>query len=77
MNPPKPDEPPAGAQTSNRFLEESAKAAPKMGIFGEFTDFLKHNKKWWLLPIIIVLLLVGALVLLGGSVLAPLIYPLF
>jgi len=70
-----PDTPPA--ESAQDFLEASTKEAPKMGIFGEFIDFLKHNKKWWLLPIIIVLLLVGALVLLGGSVLAPLIYPLF
>jgi hypothetical protein len=43
----------------------------------EFWLFLKHNKKWWLLPILIVLLLLGLLVLLGGSGLAPFIYPLF
>ena len=43
----------------------------------EFLFFLKHNKKWWLLPILIVLLLLGALVLLGGTAIAPFIYPLF
>jgi hypothetical protein len=43
----------------------------------EFWLFLKYNKKWWLLPILVVLLLLGFLILLGGSALAPFIYPLF
>jgi len=43
----------------------------------EFWFFLKHNKKWWLLPILIVLLLLGLLILLGGTAIAPFIYPLF
>lgn len=43
----------------------------------EFWEFLKHNKKWWLLPILIILLLMGLLVLLGGTAIAPFIYPLF
>ena len=47
------------------------------GIFGEFRDFLKHNKKWWLTPIILILLLVGLLVILGGTAAAPFIYTLF
>ena len=47
------------------------------GLVTEFTDFLKHNKKWWLAPIIVVLLLVGGLALLGSSPAAPFIYTLF
>jgi len=43
----------------------------------EFWLFLKYNKKWWLLPILIILLLLGLLVLLGGTAIAPFIYPLF
>ena len=43
----------------------------------EFWFFLRHNKKWWLLPILIILLLLGLLVLLGGTAVAPFIYPLF
>jgi len=46
-------------------------------LLAEFWFFLKHNKKWWLLPILIVLLLMGLLVLLGGTAVAPFIYPLF
>ena len=49
----------------------------RTSILSEFWDFLKHNKKWWLLPILIILLLLGVLVLLGGTALAPFIYPLF
>ena len=43
----------------------------------EFWLFLKYNKNWWLLPILVVLLLLGLLVLLGGTAIAPFIYPLF
>jgi len=46
-------------------------------LIAEFWLFLKHNKKWWLLPILIMLLLLGVLVLLGGTAIAPFIYPLF
>jgi len=46
-------------------------------LLAEFWIFLKHNKKWWLLPILIILLLLGLLVLLGGTAIAPFIYPLF
>ena len=62
--------------SDNEFLKESEQA-PSGGLLSEFIAFLKCNKKWWLLPIIIVLLIVGVLVVLGSSVLAPLIYPLF
>ena len=60
---------------TNEFAELTAQK--RISILGEFWLFLKHNKKWWLLPILIVLLLLGALVLLGGTALAPFIYPLF
>jgi polyferredoxin len=46
-------------------------------IIKEFWLFLRDNKKWWLLPILIILLILGLLVLIGGSALAPFIYPLF
>ena len=43
----------------------------------EFWYFLKHNKKWWLIPLLVTLLLLGLIVLLGGTSIAPFIYPLF
>jgi hypothetical protein len=62
-------------ETSNRFQQEAK--APRIGLVREFWEFLKHNKKWWLLPILIVILLLGLLVILSGTSLAPLLYPLF
>ena len=39
----------------------------RTSLAGEFTDFLKENKKWWLAPIVIAILGLGLLVLLGGT----------
>ena len=64
----KPKKPPAD------FAEQAEEKS--IGIVGEFVDFLKYNKKWWIAPIIILLLLFGLLIMLGGSALAPFIYPL-
>ena len=57
-------------------FEQQAPQAQR-GFFRELWEFMRHNKKWWLTPIIIVLLLAGALVILGGSGLAPFIYTIF
>ena len=57
------------------FVRASEQKAP--GIFSEFWEFLKHNKKWWLLPILVVLVLVGVLLVLGSTAVAPFIYTLF
>jgi len=47
-------------------------------VLGQLWLFLKARKKWWLLPFVVVLLIVGTLLVVAqGSVLAPLIYPLF
>lgn len=62
-------------KTSDEFADLTKQK--RTSIVAEFWLFLKHNKKWWLLPIIVVLLLLGALVLLGGTAIAPFIYPLF
>ncbi|MEX0979181.1 MAG: DUF5989 family protein [Pirellulales bacterium] len=59
---------------SQRFADQAGRR--RQSTVGELLSFLRHNKKWWLAPIVIMLLLVGVLVLLGGTVLAPLIYPL-
>ena len=65
----------ANDEAANEFARQAQEEAP--GLLFELFDFLLHNKKWWLTPIIVVLLLVGILVFLGGSVVAPFIYPLF
>jgi hypothetical protein len=51
--------------------------APRTGFVAEFFGFLRQNRKWWMLPMLVVILLLGALVLLGGTPLAPFIYTLF
>ncbi len=63
------------ANDTNEF--DRLAAERRLSLPAEFWYFLKHNKKWWLLPIIIVIVLLGILVLVGGSGLAPFIYPLF
>ena len=62
-------------QEPTKFAEIAPERRPSLP--AEFWLFLKHNKKWWLLPIIVVLLLLGLLILLGGTAIAPFIYPLF
>ncbi|MCH7558204.1 MAG: hypothetical protein IIB56_12225 [Planctomycetes bacterium] len=63
-----------GKQSSEFSKLAQKKRTP---LLAEFWGFLKHNKKWWLLPILIILLLLGLLILLGGTAIAPFIYPLF
>jgi hypothetical protein len=60
---------------STEFVAASQKA--RSNILSDFLSFLAHNKKWWMIPILICLLLFGLLLVLGGSSLAPFIYPLF
>jgi hypothetical protein len=47
------------------------------GTVADFVAFLRHNKKWWLVPIVASVLVLGALVILGGTAVAPFIYTLF
>ena len=66
----------AQAGSSNSDFASQA-AGERTSLAGEFTDFLKENKKWWLAPIVIAILGLGLLVLLGGTAAAPFIYTLF
>jgi hypothetical protein len=50
---------------------------PAAGMLRELWDFLRENRAWWLTPIVAVLLLISALVILGATGAAPLIYTLF
>jgi len=63
-------------ENKNSEFEKST-LQKRPSIISEFWFFLKHNKKWWLMPILIILLLLGLIILLGGTALAPFIYPLF
>jgi len=66
---------PSEVEGSEQF--DSRAKRKRTSLLVEFWFFLKYNKKWWLLPIVLVLLLLGVIVLLGGTALAPFIYPLF
>ncbi len=56
---------------------ERRAAEPQPGLARELWQFLRDNKKWWLLPLLVVLFVFGALVLVGGTAVAPFIYTLF
>lgn len=68
--------PPKTESPDTRDLADLAQRKSR-GVLAEFWGLLRHNKKWWLAPIIIVSLLVGALLILFGTPVAPLIYTLF
>ena len=56
---------------------EQAQQEKQAGILKEFFLFLKYNKKYWMIPIVLTLLALAALILLGGTAVAPFIYTLF
>jgi hypothetical protein len=49
----------------------------RRSFLSELFDYVRANKAWMLAPIIVVLILAGALIILGGTQAAPLIYTLF
>ena len=62
---------------NNKRAFEQAQQEKQAGILKEFYLFLKYNKKYWMIPLLITLLALAALVLLGGTAVAPFIYTLF
>lgn len=64
-----------GPKPPSTFAQQAAGKQPGLAL--QFLEFLRHNKRWWLTPIVILLLLAGALIVLGGSGLAPFIYTVF
>jgi len=60
---------------ANEFQRQAGGKQP--GFFAQFLHFARHNKKWWLTPLIVLLLLASALILLGGTGIAPFIYTIF
>ena len=58
-----------------RAADRAAGASP--GPIAECRYFLARTRKWWMVPIFLSLLLVGALILVGGTSVAPFIYALF
>jgi hypothetical protein len=49
----------------------------RRSFLAELFDYVRANQAWMLAPIIVVLVLAGALIILGGTQAAPLIYTLF
>jgi|GEM_PF-3178670 len=83
---PKPPDPSAAAvsgpdavnSSEQAFEQASARAAGRSsGPLAEFGYFLRRTRKWWMAPIIAMLLLIGALLVMAGTAVAPLIYALF
>ncbi len=60
------------------FEQASVQASGRSsGPLSEFGYFLRRTRKWWMTPIIAMLLLIGALLVMAGTAVAPLIYALF
>jgi hypothetical protein len=49
----------------------------RRSFLAELFDYVRANRAWMLAPIILMLLVAGALIILGGTQAAPLIYTLF
>jgi hypothetical protein len=62
---------------NDRDAFDNAAREKSPGLWREFYDLLRQNKKWWLVPIVVALLLIGVLVILAATKAAPFIYPLF
>ena len=63
------------ARQAQEFAEQARRG--RSGLVREFWGFLRRERKWWLTPIVVLLLGASALVLLGGTSVAPLIYAVF
>ncbi len=63
------------ADRSADFERQADESQP--GLFVEFIDFLRYNKKWWLTPILLTLFLLGVLVFLSSTTALPWIYAIF
>ncbi len=63
------------SETSKEFARQAQGSSDNL--FREVFGFMRENKKWWLTPIIVGLLIVGAIVVLGGTAMAPFIYATF
>jgi len=68
----------SGKGTPSEFEERAERTGRgSSGPVAEFWYFLRRSGKWWMAPIILALLMVGALLVISGSALAPLIYAVF
>lgn len=52
-------------------------AEPRRSLASDVLRFVARTKKWWLVPLLLALVIFSLFALLGGTGLAPFIYPLF
>ena len=73
------DDPHSRADDRSDGFEQQAQRAAKApsGPVREFLYFLGRTRNFWLAPIIVAVLLASAIVVVGGTAVAPLIYALF
>jgi hypothetical protein len=66
------------SSAASEFERQAERASQtESGPVTEFLYFLNRTRKWWMAPIILALLTVGALLVVSGTALAPLIYAVF
>lgn len=61
----------------NRIKKKFSSIAERLGIVGEFLQFLWKKKIWWMIPLFLMLVIIGALILFAqSSALSPFVYAL-
>ena len=67
-----------GGAAGSEFARQASRAgASSAGPLVEFWYSLRRSGKWWMAPILLALLTAGALLVLSGTAIAPLIYAIF
>jgi hypothetical protein len=46
-------------------------------LLGDVWQFLRETRKWWLVPIVLALIAIGALIVVAGTGVGPLLYTIF
>jgi len=66
------------AEKKNHDVEafELSNSEAQPSLAADLWAFLRENKKYWMIPLILSLLLLGVLIAMGGSAVAPFIYPI-
>lgn len=59
------------------WLDSGPRTSEFLRVPRELCAMLARDRKWWLAPVMLLLVLLGALVALGGTGAAPLLYTLF
>ena len=66
------------ARNGSEFAQQASRVgAASAGPIVEFWYSLRRSGKWWMAPILLALLTAGAVLVLSGTAIAPLIYAIF